>query len=47
MPHGKWDLTAPTRDQTQAGTTRPPLPPLPITVGAWSLNHQTTREFPK
>ena len=33
--HGLWDLSSPTRDQTQA-----------LAVKAWNSNHWTAREFP-
>ena len=36
MLHGMQDLSSPARDQTRAPA-----------VGAWSLNHWTTREVPK
>ena len=32
-----WDVSSPTRDQTRA------LPPHPLTVEPWSLNHCTVR----
>ena len=35
-PHGMWDLSFPTR-----------IKPVPPAVGAWSLNHWTTRELPR
>ena len=35
LPHGMWDLSSPTRDQTRVPC-----------IGRWILNHWTTREVP-
>ena len=35
MPHGMWDISSPTRDQTHVPC-----------IGRWMLNYWTTREVP-